>query len=137
MTTHPRKVFINLPVESLDKSIDFFTKLGFEFNAQFTDDKATCMVLSDEAYVMLLVRDFFKTFTSKEVADTATHVEAICALSADSRDEVDWLVDAALAAGAQPAGQAQDHGFMYGRSFCDLDGHAWEVIWMDPAHIEQ
>jgi predicted lactoylglutathione lyase len=132
-----RKIFVNLPVKSLEKSVDFFTRLGFEFNPQFTDERATCMVLSDEAYVMLLVEDFFATFTQKDICDSTTHVEAIFALSADSREQVDELVDAALAAGAQPASDPIDHGFMYGGSFQDLDGHLWEVIWMDPGHIRQ
>ncbi len=132
-----RKIFVNLPVKSLEKSVEFFTRLGFEFNPQFTDDNATCMVLSDEAFVMLLVEDFFKTFTKKELCDATTQVEAILALSAESREQVDQLVAAALAAGAQPANDPMDHGFMYGWSFQDLDGHLWEVIWMDPNHVQQ
>ena len=132
---HPRKMFVNLPVQSLDKSVDFFTKLGFEFNPQFTDENATCMVVSDDGYVMLLVEDFFKTFTNKAVCDTTTHVEAIVALSADSREEVDELVNKALAAGAQPANDPMDQAFMYGWSFHDLDGHLWEVFWMDQSTV--
>lgn len=129
----PRKIFVNLPVQNLDKSVDFFSQLGFEFNPQFTDENATCMILSDDGYVMLLVEEFFKTFTSKRLCDTATHIEAICALGAESREEVDELCDTALSIGAAPASPPQDHGFMYGRSFLDLDGHMWEVFWMDPA----
>jgi len=131
-----RKLFVNLAVADLDKSIDFFTKLGFDFNPQFTDDKAACMVLSEDAYVMLLARPFFQTFTTKELCDTAVAVEGLFALSAESRDEVDRLVTAALDAGGLPAADKQDHGFMYGWSFQDLDRHTWEVIWMDPSHIE-
>ena len=130
-----RKIFVNLPVKNLDDSVAFFTKLGFEFNPQFTDEHATCMVLSDEAFVMLLVEDFFTTFTTKAVCDSATHIEAILALSASSREEVDDLVGNALAAGGQPAGDPVDQGFMYGWSFQDLDGHVWEVIWMDMAAV--
>jgi uncharacterized protein len=134
---HPRTIFVNLPVKSIEASVGFFTRLGFEFNAQFTDEKATCMVLSDHAYVMLLVEDLFRTFTSKDLCDPSTQVEAIFAVSADSREEVDELVNRALLAGAQPANDPQDHGFMYGRSFQDLDGHLWEVVWMDPDAVDQ
>lgn len=135
--TNPRKIFVNLPVQNLDKSVEFFTKLGFEFNPQFTDEKATCMILSDEAFVMLLVEDFFRTFTKKALLDTTTHVETLLALSAGSRAEVDELVNKALAAGGQPAGEPQDLGFMYSSSFQDLDGHTWEIAWMDETTIQQ
>jgi predicted lactoylglutathione lyase len=130
-----RMLFVNLPVQDLARSVAFFTGLGFRFNEQFTDEKATCMVVSDTACVMLLARPFFASFTSKEVADAAASTEAILAVSAASRAEVDTLVDAALAAGATPSQQPSDEGYMYGRSFHDLDGHAWEVMWMDPAAI--
>ena len=136
MTAKTRQIFLNLPVDNLDKTVEFFTKLGFEFNPQFTDEKATCMVLSDQAYVMLLVKDFFQTFTSKPLADPATQIQAIIAVSAESREEVDELVRTALEAGGTPANEPQDHGFMYSSSFHDLDGHLWEVLWMDPAHVE-
>jgi hypothetical protein len=129
---HPRKVFINLAVRDLAKSMAFFSKLGFEYNPKFTDEKAACMVLSEEAFVMLLAEPFFRTFTKRQVCDTATHSEALLALSCDSRAEVDELVNAALAAGGKPAMDPMDHGFMYGWSFYDLDGHHWEVVWMDP-----
>ncbi|HEV7825452.1 MAG TPA: VOC family protein [Mycobacteriales bacterium] len=131
------KIFVNLPVSDLAKSVDFFTRLGFEFNAQFTDEHATCMVISEDIFVMLLVEARFKDFTSKRICDTTTHTEAILALSAESRPGVDDLVDKALAAGAQPSNEPVDHGFMYGRSFQDLDGHLWEVVWMDPSAIAQ
>ncbi|MCZ7527855.1 MAG: VOC family protein [Acidimicrobiia bacterium] len=133
----PRMLFVNLPVRDLDKSVDFFTRLGFAFDPRFTDENATCMILSDQAYVMLLVEDFFKTFTTKDVCDATTHTEAILALSAGGRAQVDELVDEALAAGASPANEPVDQGFMYGRSFQDLDGHLWEVMWMDEAALEQ
>jgi predicted lactoylglutathione lyase len=126
-------IFVNLPVQDLSKTVDFFTQLGFEFNQQFTDENATCMVISEQAYVMLLVRPYFATFVTKEVGDPADQTAGIIGLSAESREEVDTLVDKALELGGAPAKEPQDHGYMYGRSFYDLDGHAWEVIWMDPA----
>ena len=128
-------IFVNLPVQDLDKSVAFFTELGFDFNAAFTDENATCMVVSEQAFVMLLVRPFFATFTRKEVAD-ASVTETTVGLSAGSREEVDALVDRALHLGGAPALPANDEGYMYGRSFYDLDGHAWEVIWMDPASVQ-
>ena len=129
-----RMIFVNLPVDDLEKSVAFFSSLGFEFNAAFTDEKATCMVLSEHACVMLLVRPFFATFTTKALADAGS-TEAILAVSAQSREEVDALVDQALSLGGTPAMPASDEGFMYGRSFYDLDGHAWEVMWMDPVAV--
>ncbi|MGI8577404.1 MAG: VOC family protein [Nocardioidaceae bacterium] len=132
-----RHIFVNLPVKDLQQSIDFFTKLGFEFNAQFTDENASCMVISENSYVMLLVEDFFKTFTKKHLCDATTHTEAIVALSADSRQAVDDLVGQALDAGGRPSGDKMGQGPMYGWSFQDLDGHLWEIIYMDPAVIEQ
>jgi predicted lactoylglutathione lyase len=128
-----RKVFINLPVRDLKRSIEFFTRLGFEFNPQFTDENATCMILSEEAFVMLLVEPRFKDFTKKQLSDATSATEAIFALSATSRAEVDELVKTAIAAGGTHAMDPMDHGFMYGWSFYDLDGHHWEVFWMDPA----
>lgn len=132
-----RKLFVNLAVENLDRSVEFFTKLGFAFDPQFTDESATCMIVSDEAFVMLLVENRFKDFTKKELVDPTTHTEAILALSAESREQVDELADTALGAGGAPANDPIDHGFMYGRSFQDLDGHMWELIWMDPSAIPQ
>jgi predicted lactoylglutathione lyase len=131
------KIFVNLPVTDLQKSIHFFTELGYSFNPRFTDETATCMVVGDESFVMLLVKDRFQDFNPKQLADTATHAAAIIGLSADSRDDVDTLVEKALAAGAQPSKEPTDYGTMYGRSFQDLDGHLWEVFWMDPAALEQ
>ena len=122
-----RKIFVNLPVRDLKASMTFFSQLGFEFNRQFTDDKAACMVLSDEGYVMLLREPFFRTFTSR--------TEVLLCLSCESRAEVDELVKKAIAAGGTHAKDSQDHGFMYGWSFYDLDGHHWEVLWMDPAVV--
>ena len=131
-----RKLFVNLPVRDLKKSIDFFAALGFEFNAQFTDDKAACMIISDEASVMLLREQFFQTFTKRPLCDTTRQTEGLFALSCTSRSEVDELVAKAVAGGGQYAMDPQDHGFMYGWSFYDLDGHHWEVLWMDPAAIQ-
>jgi predicted lactoylglutathione lyase len=132
-----RSLFLNLPVKDLAASVDFFTQLGFEFNPQFTDENATCMVISDTAFVMLLVEPFFQTFTDKAIADATTVIEAITAISAESRDEVDELVGKAIEAGGLTTGRdAQDHGFMYQREFYDLDGHKWEVLWMDPNFVQ-
>lgn len=137
MATTSRKVFINLAVQDLQRSVDFFTRLGFTFDPRFTDESATCMVISEEAYAMLLVRDRFRDFTSKQICDTSSQTEVLLALSADSRAEVDHLVDTALSDGGRPAGEPQDHGFMYSRSFQDPDGHTWEVVWMDPQALER
>lgn len=131
-----RKTFVNLPVRDLRVTREFFSRLGFEFNPQFTDDRAACMVIADDAYVMLLDDDFYRTFTKKTVVDSTTHNEVIVALSADSRDEVDDLVHRALAAGGKPSNDKISDGPMYGWSFEDLDGHLWELIYMDPAALE-
>ena len=131
-----RMIFPNLAVEDLERSVGFFTKLGFTFNPQFTDDKATCMVINESASVMLLVRERFSDFTTKRIVDSHEAVEVMIALTADSRDEVDQLVASALAAGGAPANDPQDLGFMYSRSFDDPDGHTWEIFWMDPTHMQ-
>jgi predicted lactoylglutathione lyase len=133
---NPRKIFVNLAVRDLKRAMDFFATLGFEFNPQFTDDKAACMIISEEAYAMLLTEPFFQSFTKKKPCDTSTHTEAMLALSCSSRAEVDEIVSKAIAAGGSHAMPAQDHGFMYGWSFYDVDGHHWEVMWMDPAAIQ-
>ena len=132
----PTMIFVNLPVKDLDKSKQFFTELGFTINQQFTDDKASCIVISDTIYLMLLVEPFFKTFTKKDIADATTSTEAIIALSADSREAVDELVDKAIAAGAGPSNEPMDEGYMYARSFADPNGHLFEVMWMDPNAVE-
>lgn len=132
-----RKIFVNLPVSHLGASVEFFTKLGFEFNPQFTDETATCMIVNDDAAVMLLVKDRFQDFTKKTICDATSQTEAILCLSADSREEVDSLVKTALAEGAKPANDAMDEGFMYGWSFQDLDGHLWEVLHMDESAVPQ
>ncbi|MFF7255242.1 VOC family protein [Streptomyces microflavus] len=129
-------IFVNLPVKDLETSKGFFEKLGYGINPQFSDDKTACVVISDTIFVMLLTEPRFKDFTKKDIADASKTTEAIFALSADSRAKVDELADAALAAGGFPAGETQDLGFMYGRSFQDPDHHIWEVIWMDPSAVE-
>lgn len=125
-------IFVNLSVKDLQKSIQFFTQLGYNFNSQFTDDKAGCMVVSDTIYVMLITEPFFRTFTNNAICDTSKHTECINCLSANSREEVDAIVAKAVAAGATAPKAPQDHGFMYGHSFQDLDGHHWEYIFMEP-----
>ncbi|WP_240755455.1 VOC family protein [Nocardioides iriomotensis] len=133
-TSAPRMMFVNLPVSDLERSRAYFGELGFAFNDVFSDSNAASLVINEQAIVMLLARPFFSTFVSKPVADDSC-VEVAVALSADSRDEVDALVDKALALGGSPVREPQDEGFMYGRSFYDLDGHLWELIWMDPAAV--
>lgn len=127
------KIFVNLPVKDLDKSKAFFTELGFSFDPQFTDENAACLVISDDIYAMLLVEPFFKSFTTKDIADATRSTEAILALGVESRQRVDELADRALVVGGQPANDTMDEGFMYVRSFQDVDGHIWEVMYMDPA----
>lgn len=136
-TAQSRKIFVNLPITDLDRSVAFFTALGFAFDARFTDDEATCLIISDEAFVMLLVQERFEEFTTKAVCDATTHTEAILALTADSRADVDAVADTALAAGGLPANEPMDMEFMYGRSFYDPDGHLWEVFHMDPSALEE
>jgi predicted lactoylglutathione lyase len=137
MALTSENIFINLPVKDLKKSMEFFTKIGFEFNMQFTDDNAACLVISDKIFVMLLVESFFQTFTKKEIADATKTTEALICLSADSRESVDDIVNKALAAGGSPSNEPMDQGFMYGWSFQDLDGHMWEVAYMDMSAVPQ
>lgn len=137
MSSTERLIFVNLPVKDLDASIAFFTKLGFTFNPKFTDQSATCMIVSDKAYFMLLQTDRFNDFAKKPIGDATATTAAMYAVSAADRADVDAFAEAALAAGATPANDPMDMGFMYGRSFFDLDGHAWEVMWMDETAVEQ
>jgi uncharacterized protein len=130
------KMFVNLPVKDLQKSIEFFTKLGYNFNAQFTDDSATCMVISDDIYAMFLVQEKFKSFTKKKIADSKKTTEVLIGLSAESREAVDKMVNKAVAAGGKTPNGKQDHGLMYGWGYEDLDGHQWEIFWMDPSAIK-
>jgi predicted lactoylglutathione lyase len=133
MTT---KIFVNLPVKDLNRSVDFFTKLGFNFNPQFTDENATCMIIGEGIFVMLLVEKFFKSFTKKEICDTSKNTEAILALSVESKEKVDQMMGKALEAGGSEPREKQDHGWMYGRSFEDVDGHLWEVFFMEESAIK-
>jgi len=131
------QIFVNLPVKDLNRSKEFFTKLGYTFNPQFTDEKAACMIISDTIYVMLLTETFFQTFTKKEIIDAHKSVGCSIALSADSKDAVNEMVHKAEAAGATIPNPASDYGFMYQHSFEDLDGHHWEFIWMDPNGVPE
>jgi predicted lactoylglutathione lyase len=131
------QIYVNLPVKDLQKSIAFFTQLDFTFNAQFTDQNATCMIVGENIFVMLLVEEFFQTFTTKKMVDTASSTEVILAISAESRAQVDALVNKAFQAGATSYNEPQDHGWMYSWSFQDLDGHLWEIMYADPAALNQ
>jgi len=128
-----RKIFVNLPIRDMERSQAFFRSLGFSFNPQFTNEQGACMVVSEDIFVMLLVEPFFQTFTKKPIADARKGTEVLVCLSCDSRDEVDQLVKKALSAGATAPNAPQDHGFMYAHGFEDLDGHMWELVWMDPS----
>lgn len=130
------QIFVNLPVKDLNKSVEFFTNLGFTFNPQFTDENSTCMIVAENIFVMLLVEEFFKTFTPKEICDTTKSTEVLVCLSSESRIEVDALVSQAIAAGGTTYKEPQDHGFMYGHGFQDLDGHIWEIMFMEPSAID-
>jgi uncharacterized protein len=131
------KIFVNLPVTDLQKSIEFFTRLDFAFNAQFTDETAACMVVSEDIFVMLLTQDKFKMFTPKEICDARKSTEVLVCLSSESREHVNAMVRKAVAAGGTTYNEPQDHGFMYGHGFQDLDGHIWEIMYMDPGAIQQ
>ncbi len=131
-TAAARTIFVNLPVKDLPSAKDFFAKLGFSFNAKFSDDTAACMIVSDDIYVMLLTHAKFKEFTPKAISDATKSSEVLVCLSCESRAQVDELVRKAVAAGGTTYAAAKDHGFMYGHGFQDLDGHIWELIWMDP-----
>jgi predicted lactoylglutathione lyase len=132
-----RLLFLNLPVADLPASRAFFDALGFSFDERFCDDQAACMVVSDQAYVMLLARDRFADFVTKPVADAHESTALTVAICAESREAVDAFAEDALTAGAAPAKDPQEYGFMYQRSFHDLDGHLWEVMWMDPVAAEK
>jgi predicted lactoylglutathione lyase len=129
MTT---KIFVNLPVRDLAASVRFFTSLGYSFNPDFTDDTATCMIVSESIFVMLLTEKKFKTFTPNEICDATRSTEVLLCLSCESRGEVDEMVRKAVAAGGSTYNEPQDHGFMYGHGYQDLDGHIWELIHMQP-----
>lgn len=130
-------MFVNLPVKDLNRSIEFFTKLGYNFNPKFTDQNATCMVVSEDNFVMLVTEDFFKTFTPKAISDATTSTEVIVSLSTDSRDAVDEMIKRAIEAGATTPNKLQDLGWMYQHGFQDPDGHLWEVFYMDMEQMER
>jgi uncharacterized protein len=131
------KIFVNLPVKDLNRSIEFFKQLGYTFNPQFTDEKATCMIISEENYVMLVTEPFFRTFTKKQISDASTTTEVIISLTADSREAVDEMIGKAVAAGAKTPNDPQDYGWMYQHGYEDPDGHLWEVFYMDMAEFER
>ena len=132
-----RMLFVNMPVTDVERSKAFFAQLGFSFNPEMTDETAACMLVGEHAYVMLLSREKFAGFSKLPIGDPTTHALALYCFSVSSRDDVDTVGAAALAAGGSEADDAEDYGFMYSRSFFDLDGHGWQVMWMDPAAAEQ
>lgn len=131
-----RQIFVNLPVKDLNKAIAFFTQLGFTFNAQFTDETATCMIVSNDIFVMLLTEAKFQTFTPKSICDATKSTEVLVCLSCESRADVDDIVSKAVTAGGTTYNEPQDHGFMYAHGYQDLDGHIWELIYMEPEAIK-
>ena len=134
----PKQIFVNLPVKDLKRSMNFFSQLGFTFNLQFTDEKAACLIINEGSiYAMLLTEPMFKNFTKKEIADATKTTEAILALDVDTREEVDEMVKKAVEAGGSVYADPQDHGWMYGHSFADLDGHQWEILYMDEEMLKQ
>lgn len=136
MTSHAQ-IFVNLPVKNLDRSVAFFTQVGYSFNPQFTDENATCMILGENLFAMLLVEPFFQTFTKKSLCDTSKSVESLVALPVGSRAEVDALIAKAAAAGGKVLGEPRDYGFMYSHGYEDLDGHTWDVFYMDMSAMPQ
>lgn len=132
-----KHIFVNLPVKDLDASKSFFEKLGFSFNPQFTDESAACMVITDSIYAMLLTYNRFKDFTPKALVNAHISSEVLNALTVESREKVNELVDAALIAGASETRPPDDYGFMFARSFNDLDGHVWEIVWMDESQVQK
>jgi len=130
------KIFVNLPVKNLKKSIEFFTQLGYQFNPQFTDETATCMIVADDIFVMLLTQAKFKEFTPKPICDATKSTEVLVCLSCESRDAVSDLVRKAVAAGGTTHAESKDYGFMFQHGYQDLDGHIWELIYMDPAAVQ-
>lgn len=132
-----KQIFLNLPVKDLQRSVAFFTKMGFIFDPKFTDENATSMQIGENIYVMLLTEKFFSTFIAKPLADTQATAAAIVALSVGSREEADEMADKGIAAGGKQYKEAEDHGWMYGRNFQDLDGHLWEFFYMDMSALPQ
>jgi predicted lactoylglutathione lyase len=132
-----RMLFVSIPVADLERSKAFFARLGFSYDPRFTSETAACMLVGEQAFVMLLSHETFAQFAHLPMADPTTHTLALYSFSVSSRDEVDAVAAAALAAGGTEADGAEDHGFMYSRSFFDLDGHGWQVMWMNPAALQQ
>ncbi|NVD69396.1 VOC family protein [Duganella sp. BJB1802] len=126
-------IFVNLPVRDLAASVRFFTHLGYTFNPQYTDEGATCMIVAENIFVMLLVEERFKSFTPKPICDARTSTEVLVCLQVGSREQVTSMVNKAIEAGGSAYKEPQDHGFMYGHGYQDLDGHLWEIIYMDSA----
>ncbi|MEU5532299.1 VOC family protein [Streptomyces sp. NPDC020362] len=133
---YQQMIFVNLVTNDVAATKEFFTELGYAINPQFSSDECVCVEISDTIVAMLLTRQHYSRFTGKEIVDSAKSSEVLLCLSAESREKVDELVDKAIAAGGTAHGEPQDHGFMYGRAFDDLDGHTWEVMWMDPAAVQ-
>lgn len=133
----PTQIYVNLPVQDLKQSIEFFTKLGYSFNPQYTDDTATCMIVGDNIFVMLLTHAKFKAFTPKAICDAKHSCEVLICLSVETRGKVDDLVRKAVAGGGTTYNKARDHGFMYQHGFHDLDGHTWELVCMEPSSVKQ
>lgn len=129
------KIFLNLPVKDLNKSISFFKQLGFSFDSKFTNEKGACLIIGENIFAMLLVEEFFKTFTQKQICDTTTSTEMIAAISVESRDKVDEIITAVIKAGGKVHNEAKDYGWMYQRDFFDLDEHHWEIFCMDESQI--
>jgi uncharacterized protein len=133
-----RQIFVNLAVKDLNKTIEFFTKLGFKFNPQFADENATCMIIDKDSFAMLLVEKFFKTFIpDKDICNAKKSTETLLALTAESRGKVDEMIDKAVAAGGTEYRKAQDYGWMYGRAFQDINGHIWEILYMDESAMPE
>jgi predicted lactoylglutathione lyase len=131
------KIFINLAVKDLKKSIIFFTKLGFTFNPQFTDESATCMIIAENIFAMLVTEERFKDFTKKEICNAHKNTEVLLAIDAETKEKVDEMVKNAVDAGGSIYMEPQDDGWMYGHSFADLDGHQWEIFYMDESAVPQ
>lgn len=126
-----KQIYLNLPIKDLEKTVTFFTELGFTFEPRFSNEQAACLAVESNIFIMLLTEAFFNTFTERQICDTRSHLEAITAISVENREAVDGMVEKAISMGAAEARPAMDHGFMYVRSFYDLDGHLWEIFSMD------
>lgn len=129
------KIFLNLAVKDLNRAVSFFNELGFSIDPKFTNDKGACVVISENIYVMILVKEFYQTFTEKQICDSTTTSEVLISLSMESREKVDEIINKAVQAGGTDYQEAKDYGWMYQRTFLDLDGHHWEVFYMDESKI--